>query len=248
MRARHFFGDSYKTFQKSIGSYGVLTATIVIMILTRPFFEPDGRGGGLTDAFFVIIFLSSVLAARKKPINFILAGCLGVLTFLAKIHFHFSAIAQLPLIISASTALFFLSVLIHLASDVWNNRHKVSGEVIYAAICAYLMIGMTWCYFYEFIEMAAPGSLKGPTMVMVKDDFFYFSFVTLSTLGFGDIIPVSRLARSFAIIEAMTGQLYLAILISRLVSAHVSDLQHQAASKIAHLEKARAARTDDRTP
>ena len=244
MRIRHFFRDVYKDFQKGIGNYGVLTVTIVLMILSRPFFEPDGQGGGLTDAFFLIIFLSAVLAARKKPFNFALAGGLGLLTFFAKIHFHFSTHTLLPLIISGTTALFFLSVLINLASEIWSQRHKVNGEVIFAAISAYLMIGMTWCYFYECIELASPGSLKGPLDVMVKDDFFYFSFVTLSTLGFGDIIPVSRLARSVAIIEAMTGQLYLAILISRLVSAHVSDLQHKAALTLSHTLKDKSAEID----
>jgi hypothetical protein len=92
-------------------------------------------------------------------------------------------------------------------------------------IAAYLLLGMTWAYVYGLIEFAAPGSLRlpGPGAVRLNSPHFradvvYFSFVTLTTLGYGDIVPVGAFLRSMAVLEALMGQLYIATLIGRLVS------------------------------
>jgi hypothetical protein len=86
-------------------------------------------------------------------------------------------------------------------------------------VAAYLLLGIIWAHAYALVALQRPGAFAGP--VSPGDGpraFFYFSFVTLATLGYGDVLPVHPAARSLATLEAVTGTLYIAILLARLVS------------------------------
>ena len=101
------------------------------------------------------------------------------------------------------------------------NLMRVQG-----AVAAYLLIGVAYAFAYQIdlhVNPAAVESTVGKMNTFV--DWIYFSFCTLSTLGYGDIVPTSRLSRSLAIGEAITGQLYLAILIARLVAMQTSRVE-----------------------
>lgn len=97
---------------------------------------------------------------------------------------------------------------------------EVTSIVIWQAISVYLLIGLTWASLFTFVETMAPGSLSdsagtgGPLPYSV---IVYYSFVTLATLGYGDIVPTTPVTRGLAILEVLTGVLFMAILISRLV-------------------------------
>ena len=102
---------------------------------------------------------------------------------------------------------------------------SVNTEVLCASISAYLMLGLMWTMAYWLVDQLTPGGAfsfntkAGPRSINGFNGF-YFSFITLSTVGFGDITPVSRMARWLAAMEAMTGLLYVAVLIARLVSMY----------------------------
>jgi len=88
------------------------------------------------------------------------------------------------------------------------------------------LLGLIWALAYALLAQLSPGSFAfaaNPHSSGRMDRFnaFYFSFVTLSTVGFGDVTPVSRLARTLAVMEAVTGTFYVAILIARLVAMYV---------------------------
>jgi hypothetical protein len=97
--------------------------------------------------------------------------------------------------------------------------------VLCASISAYLMLGLMWTMAYWLVDQLTPGGAfsfntnAGPRSINGFNGF-YFSFITLSTVGFGDITPVSKMARWLAAMEAMTGLLYVAVLIARLVSLY----------------------------
>ena len=96
------------------------------------------------------------------------------------------------------------------------------------AICVYLLLGIIWAFAYSLLEFAVPGSFKGfsaPQGLMLDSDWLYFSFVTLTTLGYGDITPVTETARTLAYLQALTGQFYVAVLVAGLVSAYISNKQ-----------------------
>jgi hypothetical protein len=103
---------------------------------------------------------------------------------------------------------------------------SVNAEVLCGSISAYLMLGIIWTIAYWLVDQLTPGAFAFNSGVegqsMRGFNAFYFSFITLSTVGYGDITPVSKVARMLAAMEAMTGLLYVAVLIARLVAIYSS--------------------------
>jgi voltage-gated potassium channel len=110
-------------------------------------------------------------------------------------------------------------------------RHVLSAKtvdrnILTGGICVYLLMGLIWAIVYSFIDYLSPGSFSG--MIGETQDerflgFLYYSFVTLTTLGYGDVLPVKPIARTFAYLEAVIGQIYVAVLIAGLVGIHISE-------------------------
>ena len=101
----------------------------------------------------------------------------------------------------------------------------ISTNRLVGAVCIYLLLGVIWAVAYSILEMIAPGSFQGFSPLEDREwdsEWLYFSFVTMTTLGYGDIAPVSAIARVIAYIQAIFGQFYIAILVAGLVGAHIS--------------------------
>lgn len=111
---------------------------------------------------------------------------------------------------------FYVFTLIHVLAYVLRGV-EITRDKLYGAISVYLLVGLAWAAAYALLQAVAPGSF---TSASDKPDLIFFSFVTLTTLGYGDITPVTGPARSLALLEAVTGVLYLAVLVARLVSAY----------------------------
>ena len=119
-------------------------------------------------------------------------------------------------------AVFFAYLLIIILSHIF-RQEEVTEDLITGAVCAYLLIGLVWTFIFYFLEQARQGSFSlVPNSPRDIGSFFYYSFATLSTVGYGDIVPLTSPARSLSVLEALTGQLYLAITIARLVTVHAS--------------------------
>jgi voltage-gated potassium channel Kch len=112
------------------------------------------------------------------------------------------------------------------------RARRIDAEHVYAALSAYLLAGVLWGVLYRVIESAFPGSFatSGTATAFSIQSAIYFSFVTLATLGYGDIVPRSEVARGVAIVEAVAGQLYLAVLVARLVSLYTHRQSHESES------------------
>jgi hypothetical protein len=115
----------------------------------------------------------------------------------------------------APLALFTLMILARVFRSGPVTRDRILG-----AVAAYLLFGLTWASAYHLLAIHIPGAFSGaaPDPTDPWPTWSYFSFVTLTTVGYGDVTPVAMPARSLAIMEALTGQLYPAILLARLVS------------------------------
>lgn len=111
------------------------------------------------------------------------------------------------------------------------TARRVTYDTISGAICGYLLFGVMYAFGFLLIDYFYPGSFGTALKVSVHpvhikvefERFVYFSFVTLASLGYGDIVPLSAPARAFAAIEGIAGQFYIAVLIARLVSLHSSQ-------------------------
>jgi len=106
--------------------------------------------------------------------------------------------------------------------------NDISPNRIVGAICVYLLLGVMWSIAYTVLEFSQPGSFKGLTELVSpvwNPDLIYFSFVTITTLGYGDITPLTQTARTLSFLEAIVGQFYIAVLVAGLVSAYISTKQ-----------------------
>lgn len=106
---------------------------------------------------------------------------------------------------------------------------QVDAETIYGAVCVYFLLAAFWGMLYALAEIVAPGSFNLPDHLSLTDGgrleagpMMYYSFVTITTLGYGDITPVSELARLLAVLEATLGQLFLVILVARIVGLYTA--------------------------
>jgi hypothetical protein len=127
-------------------------------------------------------------------------------------------------------ALFYLFTIAHVLRYVLAVG-EVTTDKIHGAIAAYILIGLLWASIYVFLDTVHPGSFaSGATGEAIKrlgpEDLLYFSFVTLTTTGYGDIAPATAHARSLAILEQLAGTFYIAILIARLTGLYQGRRGH----------------------
>jgi len=131
----------------------------------------------------------------------------------------------LPGMLPLSQGLWFVAIAL---ATVASARHalatgKANGERILAALDAYLLAGLLFAFAYWTIDQVLPGSFRGVTGGLTQANAIYFSFITISTLGYGDISPLSEPARGIAVVEAVSGQMYLAVLVARLVGLYAQE-------------------------
>lgn len=132
---------------------------------------------------------------------------------------------------------FLILVVVLILRDVLQNG-EVTANRLYGSICVYLLLGVVWATVYALIAFSQPGSFTIAQSYLPLEDhaglgyhrfsiFLYHSYVTLTTLGYGDVSPVSEVARTFSWLEAVVGQLYLAVLIARLVGLYIIHHERQ---------------------
>ena len=124
----------------------------------------------------------------------------------------------------------FLLLSVYLAIRHILFSGKITTNKIVGSLCIYLLIGIIWGIIYIFIAIFSNQPFNGIGQANDIDqiwDYFYFSFVTLTTLGFGDISPTLPIARSLTYLEAICGQFYLAILVSTLVGAYIAESERK---------------------
>ena len=207
----------------------ILLIALFIFLVVRSFLVHFGFSVNFIKLLELILFFSCLIAISDKKRHLYIALFLfgasvtarAVALFWGDNGFYLS-VKSFELIFSA---LFYAySCLLILAFVIRDG--KVTRDRLAAAICVYLLIGVTWGMFFALQETTVPGSLSiglDAPGADVDQEAIYFSFVTLTTLGYGDIAPISAPARILAIIEAIIGQIYLAVMIARLVGLHIAD-------------------------
>lgn len=142
---------------------------------------------------------------------------------------HFGEQNELAFYVDNLTSIAFLSIIVAAVLRYILLAQRVTTNVIYASMCVYLMLGLIWAAIYANInQFYAPAfaassgvELIGIGVHEVMGFFTYYSLVTLTTLGYGDIVPTHKVAQAWASVQAMVGQFYLAVVMARLVSLHV---------------------------
>jgi len=201
-----------------------LLVALVLLFVSFPFVEEVKGGDIIVSILLSLVLLSAVLAVADRKGVFFIALVLAIPAIVGKWISHFRPdLVPPPVFLVAGLALIAF-VVANLLRFVL-RAPSVNTEVLCASISAYLMLGLLWTVAYWLVAQVNPNAFAfntntGTKETMVGFNAFYFSFITLSTVGYGDIAPVSRIARWLAATEAMTGLLYVTVLIARLVSLY----------------------------
>ena len=199
-----------------------LLVALALLFFFFPFVEEVKGGDVIVSILLSLVLLSAVLAVADRKGVFFIALVLAIPAIAGRWINHFRPDLVPP-------AVFLIAGLALIAFVVANlllfvlRAPSVNTEVLCASISAYLMLGLLWTVAYWLVAQVTPNAFAfntGPKESMGGFNAFYFSFITLSTVGYGDITPVSRIARWLAAMEAMTGLLYVTVLIARLVSLY----------------------------
>ena len=201
--------------------FSILLLMLLLLLLIYPFLDYF-RLTGLTlllNVFTNLVLISSVFAVSENrrqliPSLFIIVPAIVVGWGNEFFQAQFSQVAA-----DILTFFAFSIVAYHILGYALRSG-RVHAEKVAAAVCVYLLIGVIWQDLYALVNQGIPGSFNSD--LLTKNDFFYFSFVTLSTLGYGDITPINGPAQALAYTEALVGQLYLTILVARLVGLHIA--------------------------
>jgi voltage-gated potassium channel len=127
--------------------------------------------------------------------------------------------------LSLISYIIFLLLTISLAIRQVVSSGPINANRVIGAICIYLLLGLIWALFYVLLNMAIPGSFSaqiGGAPFQQVHHFMYYSFVTLTTLGYGDILPIRETARALSTIETIFGQFYIAILVGGVVATFIT--------------------------
>ncbi|MGD8343081.1 MAG: potassium channel family protein [Desulfobacterales bacterium] len=178
----------------------------------------------LINIFLTAICLSMVHSISSKK-GHAIAGIFLAIVMLASVWLQYVYPNKTIEAVGMLAGVLFTAVVIAGLLDFILKSERVSREIIYAAILLYLLAALMWAFLYTFLEWLDPTSFN-LNLSQVQSNFAafkYYSFVTITTLGYGDIVPVSEVAKAFAITEAVVGQLYLVVAVAWLVGMHVSS-------------------------
>lgn len=200
-----------------------LLVALTLLLIANPFLS--GLLGRTLISFFLLLSLVSAIAAcarRRRELAIGVGLALAMQTTLL-VHYwlHFEVAGPAMSLLALA---FFGFVIVLVSGSVFRHSHSVSMDTICGGLSVYLLLGVFWAFAYALLESLAPGSFIGIERLVDSthyEKFFGYSFVTLTTLGYGNVIPVTPRAESLAIAEAIVGQIFLTVLVARLVALNL---------------------------
>jgi len=220
----------------ALGRHSVMLVSLIMLLAALPFGHAISGGNTRFPLLLVLVLISAVFVINSQQRwVFVVASLFGISSVLgigyAEVfdsHPVRIVAELLSLLLLGFTTLVMFNSLI--------RADRVSQDTIVGGICVYLLVGL--CFAMVFILMTDfnPGALLQGEHAIIRSasdpsahatTLLYFSFVTLTTLGYGDVMPQGDMARMFAVAEALIGQLYLVIFLARLVALYVVSIRHR---------------------
>jgi uncharacterized membrane protein len=231
MKPIHRHVTRFWSEERSLTAFLILLAVEIFVIAP---INRTGLGIGLVNnILFSLLLLVGLLAmTRHKVLQSVLAMfvALAVATHWARLVFGVPGLEIIDSLLMLSCIIGFLAIVL------WHvyGEGPVTGHRVMGAVAGYLLLSVVFAIAYNLVECLAPGSFQMAAVLSQHGEpqgqlFYYFSVVTLTTAGFGDITAVNPFARTLVMMEALIGQLYPAILIARLVSLHAETKREKRA-------------------
>jgi hypothetical protein len=204
----------------------------VLLFVVYPLVEPGSAASRVADVLTSLVLASAAYAASDRRGTKVFCAVLAGVTLV--LHWSYSvAPGHLTLTLRAASLMVFLSVVTGLVFYQVIRPGRVTGHRVLGAVAVYLMLGLIWASAYSLVAIGDPEAFdfgvemsSGGLEELVEElqgRMVYFSFVTQTTLGYGDVTPLSRMAGNLAILQALVGQLYLGVILARIVSLVVTE-------------------------
>ena len=212
---RRAFGNAYLCRR-----YAILFYTLLLTTVAAPLVAALELSGAIIDLLLAANLLAAVIPVSTGRSRRDLLAVVAVLWLAraATAWFGHPAVSILTLGLWTLLAMFAAGGALRFTM----RAATVDAEHLYAALSAYLLAGIFFGIFYWVLEQVGPGTFTAPAEFS-RMSAIYFSFVTLATLGYGDIVPRTDIARGLAIVEGVGGQLFLAVMVARLVSLYARE-------------------------
>jgi hypothetical protein len=224
-KARGLIHDSWQS-QANLSFFLALLVVTGFLLPSMGFAKHDLRR--YSDIVFSVMLVSGVAIAWGRRKLFLLAGFISAVALVVRWLALWKESHTLQLWSDSWTLAAIVIIAFVLLVQVFRTG-PVTHLRIQGAIAVYLLFGIGWAHAYHIANTLLPGSFNYSVgELSTVQDWAYYSFVTLTTLGYGDITPVAPIARNLAITEALTGQLYLAVMLARLVAMDVITWQEKA--------------------
>ena len=207
-------------------SYKPLLVSLVALFLLGPLFGSLPLLKHALAVLFMVMLCAAFYAVSSdnkyhKLATIFVGG--AVITEIARLFVDYPAVRYL----NSAFEIPFLVFVTWIMFSRMIKEQEVSADTIFGSVCVYFMIGLCWGLLYAVVELVNPGSFAGSQESFNESsqlsNFLYFSLVTMTTLGYGDIVPIDRFAQSLATMQAIFGQMYIAILVARLVAIQITD-------------------------
>lgn len=195
---------------------------IVVMTFVLPLTKLVGEHLNVyVDIAYTLALVSGVALARRDRALFYPALGIGLITLIVRwACWWYPALLIIREELMLANLILFSAILLQ---QVFAKGH-VTAMRLQGAIAVYLLFGIAWAHAYQIVFYNNPHAFVVQTATPSSvSEWLYYSFITVTTVGYGDIVPTTRVTRMLSVSEALTGQLYLTVLIARLVASQVSD-------------------------
>lgn len=208
------------------GKFFYLFLAQILLVVLFPYLEQPGLPVIVFRMLGALAFMSAVYAVSDTPVQWITALCLMIPAAVLNTMFVFRPARKIAMPALICTILFLAFTIVSLLRAVVRSQ-RITHDTIYGSLNVYLLMALAWGTAYLLLETLQPGALymdtaRHPHHLVDWFDCMFYSFVTLTTIGYGDIVPITAQARSLSILEAVGGVMYVAVLIARLVGLHAA--------------------------
>ncbi len=215
-----------------LGHYGWLLIALLSTVFLAPLLQDYRVGIRVADLISGTVMVAGVLSAITRRIHVLMLAGIAVLAIAARFVDPFVDTTLTALSAELMSFIFLLSVFAIIIKDIFRTS-LVTTDTLVGSICGYLILSTIFASVYAFLVILYPDSFMINAGLGVEEGALgedsshygltnYFSIITLTTVGFGDIVPQNSYARTVVSVEAMSGQVYMTVIVARLVGLHLS--------------------------
>ncbi len=207
--------------------FAYLLASLVLVAFARPFIADRFLGLAIVDILLFTTIVAGAFTAIERRNQFMAMTALAVASAGSQVAWLLTGESGLLVAFLITTLVFYGAVTCFLLRSLFFDEQEITRDTLCQALSLYLLLGLMWAIAYALLELASPGSftfigsgLEGDARF---ERFVGFSFTTITTLGYGNVAPATPRADAISALEAVVGQIYVAIVIARLVAIQITQ-------------------------